>query len=192
MMSTSLHRAEQFGEAQVVADRQADTPERAVYHHHLVARLYRVRLVVIFVAQFQVEQMNLVIARHLLAVFIEHQAGIPDLVRRARRQRDRSAHQPYFVLARGFAEERLDRAPDPDCSRTLTLSCSVMPMMAKNSGNTTRRAPCAAALAIRRRASLRLPSTFGPEAIWIAATLNALTCAAMRFCVDSPADIIAS
>jgi hypothetical protein len=95
------------------------------------------------------------------------------------------------VLARSFAEKRLDISP-PGSSRTLTLSSSFMPMIGKNSGNTTRRAPCPAALAIRRRASLRLPSTFGPEAIWIADTLKALTCAAMRFCVDSPADIIAS
>src|SRR5574340_267506 len=57
-------------------------------------------------------------------------------------------------------------------------------MMAKNSGKTTSRAPCSAAFAMRRRASLRLPITFGPDAIWMAATLNALACAAMSFCVE--------
>src|SRR5512139_1316390 len=65
-----------------------------------------------------------------------------------------------------------------------------MPMMAKNSGSTTSFAPCSAALAIRRRASLRLPSTLGPDAIWMAATLKALSCAAMRDWVLSSDDIV--
>jgi hypothetical protein len=104
-----FHCAEQLGKAQVVTHRQPDAAERAVHHHHLLARFDGFGFVITLVAQLQIEQVNLVVARHLLALRIEYQATVQHLVRRTGRQGNGTAHQPYLVLARDFAEERLDR-----------------------------------------------------------------------------------
>src|SRR5258706_1501927 len=62
--------------------------------------------------------------------------------------------------------------PSLSRSRAATLSVSFITMMAKYSGSAMMRAPVAAASSIRRPASCRFACTFGPEAIWIAATRN--------------------
>ena len=62
--------------------------------------------------------------------------------------------------------------PSPSRSRAATLSVSFMPMIAKYSGSAMMRAPVDAASSMRRPASCRFAATFGPEAIWIAATRN--------------------
>jgi len=49
-----------------------------------------------------------------------------------------------------------------------------MPMRQKYSGSAMRRAPVAAASSTRRAASCRFACTWGPEAIWMAATRNML------------------
>src|SRR6185436_7704188 len=73
---------------------------------------------------------------------------------------------------RACSERNAWIGPLPSFSRAATLSVSFIPMMAKYSGRATMRAPVAAASSMRRPASCRFAATFGPEAIWIAATRN--------------------
>jgi hypothetical protein len=103
------HGAVQLGKAQVVADRQADAAERAVDDDDLVAGLDQLGFLVALVAEVEPEQVDLVIARHLLAAFVIHQAAVAHLVRRVGLQRHRAADQPDFVFLRHARQKSLDR-----------------------------------------------------------------------------------
>ncbi len=63
-----------------------------------------------FITQVQVEQVHLVVMRHLLALVIEHQTGVEHFFRHAGCQRNGTANQPYPVLARYLAHKILDQA----------------------------------------------------------------------------------
>ncbi len=115
------------------------------------------------------EQVDLVVARHALARRREGQAGVAHVVLVAGHQRQRAAHQPQPVLARGLRQEGLDR-PSPGVSRNASLSVSCRPIRQKYSGSTASSQPWAAACPIRRRAAARLSSSRVPDTICSAAT----------------------
>ncbi len=103
------HRAVQLGETQVVADRQPDAAERAVDDDDGVARLDEAGFLVALVAEVQAEQMDLVVACHLLAALVVDEATVAHLAGGARLQRHRAADQPDLVLFRHARQEGLDR-----------------------------------------------------------------------------------
>ena len=61
-------------------------------------------------AEVQAEQVNLVVARHLLAFVVIHQTAVADFFRIVAGQRDRPTHQPDFVFTRHRGEKFLNRA----------------------------------------------------------------------------------
>ena len=58
------HGPKQFRKAQIVANRQAQFTERRIHRDNRFTRLDGFLFVIMFVAQIQIEQVNLVVARH--------------------------------------------------------------------------------------------------------------------------------
>ena len=87
-----------FGETQVIANRQSDATERAVDHDDRIPPLDGLLFLIVFNAKIEAKQMNLVVTRHLLAALVVDQAGVAHLVRIGALQRHRTAHQPELVL----------------------------------------------------------------------------------------------
>ena len=102
-------RTEEFGKAQVVADRQPDAPERRLEGHRLPTGFDRRAFVVTLLALLEAEQVDLVVARHPCALRVKHQAGVQHFVFDARHQRHRAADDPDAVFARRLREKVLDR-----------------------------------------------------------------------------------
>ncbi|MNZ99035.1 hypothetical protein D3C78_1183440 [compost metagenome] len=90
--------AVQLREAQVVTDRQANPPNRCVRHHDptAISIVIGFTITAAIVGHVDVEQVQLVVARHRFTLVIDQQRTGMHLGRRLihRRQRQRAGHNP--------------------------------------------------------------------------------------------------
>ena len=98
----------QLGEAQVVADAEPDTPALDLAGHGLVPGLLRLRLAVHVPAHLDVEQVDLAVDGGDLALGVEDDARVRELLAAVAPLGDRAAHERDPVRARPAAH-RLDR-----------------------------------------------------------------------------------
>ena len=91
----SLSAAIEVGEAQIVADRKAERPDRRVDHHRPLAAAIGGRFAPALAGrQVDVEQMDLVVAGADLALVVDHEAAIDELAAVLRRA---SASEPRWT-----------------------------------------------------------------------------------------------
>ena len=104
-----FHRAIEFRKTQVVTNRQPNAAEGRLQRLHGAARLDGALLGIILVAHVKTKQMDLVIARNLLALIIINETAVTDFLRIIAGQRYRSTDDPDLVCARGIRQKLLDR-----------------------------------------------------------------------------------
>ncbi|MNT56065.1 hypothetical protein D3C86_1704020 [compost metagenome] len=90
--------AVQLREAQVITDRQANPAHRRISHYHstAISIVIGFAITAAIVRDIDIEQMQLVVARHRFALIIDQQRAGMRLGRRLvhRRQRQRAGHNP--------------------------------------------------------------------------------------------------
>ena len=104
------HGAIHLGKAQVIADGQPDTAKRRIQHHNPVTGFDGFFFLIVFDAEVESEQVNLVVARHQLALVVVNQTAVADFFGVVASQRHGTAYQPDLVFFRGSSEKFLDRA----------------------------------------------------------------------------------
>ena len=154
--------ARQLGEAQVVADRQAEAAAVGeLGRDDLVAGRLVLGLAVGAPADLDVEHVDLAVDRAVLAVGADVDARVGAALRALDPLGDRAGDEVDAQLARGRA--RPARAPAPSSGSAPAAVCSGVPSTGHFSGSTTSSAPRAAAARVSRSAASRLRSRSGVE-----------------------------